>query len=132
VVASFCSMIAHGRAIFSDAVDPHRVGAQLAANALRAVNRSMKIRDRHDASHFLDVHYGEVVADPLKQIRRIYDFLGLELSPESEQTMRQWQGSNPQHKHGVHRYVLEDFGLDAARLAEQFAPYRERFEIPSE
>ena len=132
VVASFCSMIAHGRAVFSDVVDPHQVGAQLAANALRAVNRSMEIRDRNDASHFLDVHYGDVVGDPLKQIRRIYDFLGLELSPETEQTMRQWQGSNPQHKHGVHRYRLEDFGLDPARLAEQFAPYRERFEIPSE
>lgn len=132
VVASFCSMIAHGRAVFSDVVDPHQVGAQLATNALRAVNRSMAIRDRSDGSHFVDVHYADVVADPLKQVRRIYDFLELDLSPETEDTMRQWQVRNPQHKHGVHRYQLEDFGLDPVRLAEQFAPYRERFEIPSE
>jgi hypothetical protein len=132
VVASFCSMIAHGRGVFSDAVDPHQVGAQLSAAAVRAVNRSMEVRAGVDARHFVDVHYADLMADPLKQIRRIYEFLGLELTAETEGSMRQWQGHNPQHKHGVHRYQLEDFGLDRERLAEQFKPYCERFGVASE
>jgi hypothetical protein len=134
VVASFCSMIAHGRGVFSDDVDPKRVGAQLGATAVRAVNRSMAIRSAAgaDASQFMDVHYTDLVADPMKQIRRIYDFLGLPLTAETEETMRQWQGRNPQHKHGVHRYQLEDFGLDREELAEQFKPYCERFGVASE
>lgn len=130
VVASFCSMISHGRAVFSDEVDPRQVGAQLAATAVRAVNRSMATRASSDASQFLDVHYADLVSDPLKQIGRIYDFLGLELTPDTEQTMRDWQKRNPQHKHGVHHYRLADFGLDREQLVEQFRPYCERFEIP--
>ncbi len=51
---------------------------------------------------------------------------------ETERTMRQWCDHNPQHKHGVHHYQLEDFGLDRERLAEQFRPYCDRFEVPGE
>ena len=132
VVASFCSMITHGRAVFSNEVDPHVVGAQLGATAVRAVNRTMELRDGADASQFLDVHYADLVNDPMKQIRRIYDFLEIELCPATEETMRQWQRHNPQHKHGVHSYQLEDFGLDRVRLAEEFKPYRDRFDVPAE
>ena len=92
----------------------------------------MELRAGADPSQFLDVHYADLVADPMKQIRRIYDFLGLELSDETEQTMRQWRGRNRQHRHGVHRYQLEDFGLDPERLAAQFKPYCERFGMSSE
>ena len=31
---------------------------------------------------------------------------------------------NPQHQHGVHRYRLDDFGLDAATVNRHFAGYR--------
>ena len=46
--------------------------------------------------------------------------------------MRRWKSRNPQHKYGVHQYQLEDFGLDRARLVEQFKPYCERFEVHCE
>ena len=37
---------------------------------------------------------------------------------------RGWLARNPQHKHGVHRYELADFGLDAATVNHHFAGYR--------
>jgi len=132
VVASFCSMMGHGRAMFSDRVDPHEIGAQLGEKAVRAVSRAMTSRDRAGDASFLDVVYDDLVSDPLKQIRRIYDFLGLRLMPETESAMRHWIGGNPQDRHGVHRYRLEDFGLDRASLEPRFAPYCERFGIRSE
>ena len=132
VVPSFCSMMSHGRRIFSDDVDPHEVGAQLFEKALRAVTRSMQVREQFGSDSFLDVAYAELVSDPLKQIRRIYDFIGTELVPEAEEAMQHWLDGNPQNKHGVHRYRASDFGLDESELDRRFEPYRERYGIPAE
>lgn len=132
VVASFCSMMAHGRALFSDRVDPHEVGAQLGERAVRAVTRAMAVRDRAAQAAFLDVAYADLLADPQKQIRRIYDFLGLSLAPATEISMQRWIAANPQDRRGVHHYRLEDFGLDRARLEPRFEPYRSRFGVPTE
>jgi hypothetical protein len=40
--------------------------------------------------------------------------------------------ANPQHKHGVHRYRLEDFGLNRDRERLRFADYVSAFQIPEE
>ena len=132
VVASYASMMAHGRAVFSDRVDANEVGAQLAGRAVRAVTRAMEVRERAPAQSFLDVAYRDLLADPLKEIRRIYDFLGLPLAPATEASMQRWLAANPQNKRGVHRYRLEDFGLDRAKLERSFEPYRQRFGIQRE
>jgi hypothetical protein len=132
VVPSFCSMMTHGRRIFSDAVDPREVGAQLSEKAVRAVNGSMAARERLGPESFLDVAYRDLVSDPLKEIRRIYDFIGTDFGPEAERSMQGWLGQNPQNKHGVHRYQLSDFGIDRDELNRRFGDYRERFGIEPE
>ena len=132
VVPSFCSMMAHGRRLFSDDVDPLAVGRQFHHKALDGVTRAITARDTLPADAFIDVAYRDLVTDPMKQIRRIHDFLGLSLRPDTEEAMRTWRSSNPQNKHGVHRYRLEDFGLDRARLEGDFARYRARFDVEQE
>jgi len=127
VVGSFCSMITHSRGVFSAAVDPNEVGAQLGEKAVRAVTDAMQVRDRVDPASFLDVAYTDLVSDPMKEIRRIYDFIGFELAPGTLAAMERWRGGNPQNKHGVHRYALEDFGLDRAELERRFEPYCTRY-----
>jgi len=131
-VASFCSMMAHSRAMFSDRVDPIEIGKQFSSKAIRAVERSMKARARLDPGAFLDVLYQDVVADPLKEVRRVYDFIGLELEPETEAIMQLWLRNNTQTKHGVHGYRLEDFGLDRESLDPHFEAYRSQYGVPVE
>ncbi len=132
VAASYCSMITHGRRVFSDHVDPREVGHQLSEGAVRGVSRAMAARDTLGEERFLDIAYADLVTDPIKQLRRIYEFLGTELTPATLAEVEAHRGENPQHKHGVHRYRLEDFGIDRARLAERFGPYRARFDVPEE
>jgi hypothetical protein len=132
VVASFSSMMAHGRRVFSDDVDPLAVGRQLHHKSLDGVTRAMASREKLPASSFIDVHYQDLLADPMKEIRRIYDFLGLSLSAETDRSMQEWRTGNPQNKHGMHRYHLEDFGLDREVLRRDFAPYRACFQIVEE
>ena len=131
-VASFCSMMAHSRAMFSDGVDAREIGAQFGAKAIRAVERVMDVRRRMGPDSFLDVLYQDVVADPLKEARRVYDFIGLELQPETEAAMQQWRSDNRQTKHGTHHYRLEDFGLSRSSLDPEFEAYRGRFGVPIE
>ncbi len=131
-VASFCSMMAHTRAMFCDDVDPYEVGEQFGAKAVRAIERLVSARERRSPSAFLDVLYADLVADPLKEVRRVYDFIGLELASATEAAMRHWLAENEQTRHGVHLYRLADFGLDRAGLDPHFAPYRTRFGVPAE
>lgn len=131
-VASFCSMMAHSRAMFSDRVDADEVGAQFGAKAIHAVECVLDVRGRRGSDSFIDVLYQDVVADPLKQIRRVYDFIGQDLTPETEAAMQQWRAEHSQTKHGTHRYRLEDFGLDRSTLDPKFEAYRERFGVPIE
>ncbi len=129
---SFCSMLSHARGIFSDRVDPREVGRQWTHKQVRMVERAMAVRDRVGAEPFADVSYTALIADPIKQVRRIYYFLELDLAPETDRRMKAWISGNPQHRLGRHGYRLEDFALDRADLERRFAAYRERFDVSRE
>ncbi len=45
-------------------------------------------------------------------VRRIYEHFDLELTPAAEAAMQRFLLANPKNKDGVHRYSLEEFGLD--------------------
>ncbi|MGH0035260.1 MAG: sulfotransferase family protein [Myxococcota bacterium] len=132
VTASFCSMISHARGLSSDRVDPREVGAHWSRKQLRMVTRGMATRDRMGEGAFIDVHYADLLADPLKQVRRIYEFLELPLADPTERAMQAWIAGHPQHRHGRHRYRLADFGLDRTVLDRDFGGYCERFGVATE
>lgn len=109
-MASFCSMVAHGRGVFSDSVDPHEVGRHWLRKVRRMGLRALQIRKRHP-DRFVDVAYAELVRDPLAQIERIYAAQGEALGFRARAAMQELDARDVQHRHGVHRYALEDFGL---------------------
>jgi len=39
---------------------------------------------------------------------------------------------NPQNKHGVHRYALEDYGLDPVAEKRRFQSYTDYFRLGTE
>lgn len=92
----------------------------------RALRRCMEVRESHE-DRFIDVWFADAMRDPLAQIRRIYDFAGMELTPEAEANMRQWRVDNARDKRVAHSYSLEQFGLSERGIQRDFAAYRERF-----
>jgi hypothetical protein len=68
----------------------------------------------------------------MKEVRRIYGFLGYEVRPETIETMNAFHSQNPKDKRGVHRYGPGDFGLSREQLDRDFAPYREHCGIVRE
>jgi hypothetical protein len=132
VVPSFCSMMAHARRLFSDDVDLEAVGRQIRAKQSKGVTDAMEARRTLPSDAFLDVHYADLMRDPMKEVRRIYDFLDYELRPEAVEAMNAFRGENPKDKRGVHRYGPEAFGLTRAQLDADFAAYREHYGIARE
>ncbi len=131
-MASFSSMITHGRGIFSDEVDPREVGAHWSRKIYRMIDRGMDTRDGPHAAQFLDVSYYDLLKNPMREVERIYDFVGRELTPAIRGRVDSSRGENKQHKYGRHSYRLEDFGLRAEDVERSVARYRTRFAIPHE
>jgi hypothetical protein len=127
VVPSFCSMIAHGRGVFSDAIDPHEIGASWLRKGARMVSRAMAARERLGAGRFFDVKYGDFVRAPIETVKRIVERAGLDFTPEAERAVREAALHEKKDRHGVHRYALADFGLTDGDVDRAFADYRERF-----
>ncbi len=96
------------------------------------VDRLIDFRDRHGDAGFVDVHYRDLVGDPVGTIGRIYGHFGDSLTEEAATAMQEHLASHPQGKHGAHAYTLADFGLDERAVRERFAAYVERFDIEEE
>jgi hypothetical protein len=113
--------------IYSDQADPREVGRQWADKFARGMAHTMAVRDRLGDERFLDLWFSDTVAQPLEEIRRIYDFLGMELTPQASAEMARWRDFNRRELRPPHEYTLAQFGFSEAGLKAQFAAYRSRF-----
>jgi hypothetical protein len=89
--------------------------------------KGMRARDRIGEERFLDISYHDVMANPVRTVERIYRRFGLEMSEAHRSAIATWLAQNPQTKHGVHRYAMDEFGLSREATNRQFADYLDRF-----
>jgi len=131
VVPSTASLHVELRSIFSDTVDPAAVGAEVSRRWAVGMERALQARDATPdaASRFYDVQYADLLCDPIATVRRLYLHFGAQLSEATESRMRSFLARNPKDKHGRHRYSLDQFGLDADEVLQQYASYRQRFGV---
>jgi Sulfotransferase family len=134
VLSSVASLTAVLRGAFSDHVDLSEIGSEVAQHWSDGLERLFHSRaDRGFGSErFFDVHYRELVEDPLATVRRLYANFDLPVSAAAEARMRQHLAENPKDKYGSHAYSLATFGLDPDDLRHRFKAYTEYFGIQSE
>ncbi len=89
-----------------------------------AIQRLMNLRDRIGPSRFYDIAFRKFMADPISQIRGLYQWLGWELSDDTIKRMQAWQANNPK---GSHQVTLQKYGLDAQSVTETYRFYTQRF-----
>ncbi|MFN8626952.1 MAG: sulfotransferase [Candidatus Binatia bacterium] len=114
-----------------DEIDPRLVGAWSQAHWAEALRHCMRVRDATPAGRFIDIDFRAQVRDAIGEVRRIYQFLGLELSADTERQMRWWVEENRRDKRAPHEYTLDMFGLTAEGLRSSFAEYRRRYIAPN-
>ncbi len=131
VVPSTCSLLATFRGLYSDSVQPHRLGPLVIENVVgRRLDATLRARKAYPG-RMMDVVYRRLVRDPVGTVREIYERFGLPWSAETDRNVRDWLARNPRDKHGRHRYSLEQFGLDRAEVERMFPGYPESFGRPA-
>ncbi|PVZ52248.1 sulfotransferase [Pseudomonas sp. B1(2018)] len=112
--------------LYSDKADAEAVGEQWNRRMARALRHGMAVRERMPPECFLDVHFEDTVAEPQAVVERIYQFAGLQLTPQTRSAMAQWLQANGREKRAVHHYSPGQFGLSEEILQRDYAEYRTR------
>ncbi len=121
-----------GMTLRPDAVDYQALGRD-AMNQMKVhVERPLRARDRIGDARFFHMYYHEMMRDPIDVMRRIYDWAGDELTPETEGRMRKWLADHPQDHYGVNTYRLDEYGLTVEQLTPIFTEYLDTFDIELE
>jgi hypothetical protein len=134
-LASNCSLTNMLRAGTSPHADPHQIGRDMFELVRQHIDRLVTFdiaESATSASRLIHVDYYQLVDTPEPVMAGVFETLGLEWTTDVEESVRSWREDNPKGKRGAHEYHLEDYGLDRASVADAFAPYIERFDIPSE
>lgn len=133
VIGSVCSLTWNAIVRDSDSVKPDWIGQEWLTKTERMLHKTMAVRaEQVPAENQYDIQYADITADWQQAMQGIYDFLGIDFDDHAKTGMQGWLNSNTQHKHGAHKYKLEDFGLTSEQVDQQLMFYREQFSIPYE
>ena len=111
--------------IYSDDADPVVAGRTWSERMRRGLEQTMHVR-RAAPAQFLDVQFHDTVKQPLDVVRRIYAFIGWDLTAEVLGRMRAWLVEDEKSHGAVHEYTPEQFGLSEAQIGRDFATYRQQ------
>ena len=134
VIPSLASLYANMRSIATEDLQQRRLGPQTLETWSAYLEEGIRRRaSRPDAAEqILDVHYRELVADPIGSVRRIYRHFDLPLENAVLARMRAYLAQNPRHRHGVHRYDHASYGLEPAAIDTAFKRYCDYYGVERE
>ena len=134
-LASNCSLTHMLRVGTSPNADQRQIGRDMLELVRQHVDRLVAFDIEQEAvgsSRLVHVDYYGLVDAPEAVMPRVFEAIDLDWTPEVDERIRAWRAENPKGRRGTHEYRLDDYGLDRATVAEAFAGYIERFDIPSE
>jgi Sulfotransferase family len=129
---SFCSLMKMGSQAFGAQPDIEWLGENYPWQAVQHANRVMDAREKLADERIIDVHYADLLRDPIATMRKLYKSLGDEFTPAAESRMRLWLADNPQEKFGKHEYKLAQFGLTPEKVRGMFERYLSEYEVERE
>jgi Sulfotransferase family len=132
VLGSVCSLIHAMHELTGRPPEARAIGeAELAAWS-EAMRRLLAVRARIGDARFADVHFNDLVADPVAAIARAYERLAIPFTSAAEREIAAYAAAHPRGRLGEHRYRLEDWGLDRAGVHAAFSFYTDRCGVERE
>ena len=122
-VPSYASFVSSIFPAAAGELDLTRLGREVSDHLRIGMENAIKARRRIGEDRFLDVHHVDLIRDPRGTIRRVYEFLGLNLDHTTEFMMKEWQARNRSGAHGAHKYAPADFGLSAGQIRSDYDFY---------
>jgi hypothetical protein len=132
-LASNCSLSALLRRFTAERVDLRELGREMKDMILTYLQRLVDFDEQFGGTgRIAHVDYTTVVEQPETVMTEVFEQLGLEMTSTVRESITAWRRDNPPGKRGSHDYALDDYGLDAREVAEEYAFYIDRFDVPAE
>ena len=105
--------------------------AQLASGYAYLYQREIEQRASGELpdERFVDVHFDALVRDPVGTVEDVYGRLGWSFTDEARSAVSRYAASKPKDSRGVHRYSLDEIGLDGREERERFRFYTEHYGV---
>ena len=118
----------------TDDVDVDGAAQNIQAVFAAGLNGSVDLRTSGavPAERFVDVHFTELMSDPVSTLRAAYARMGRDFTDNHAAAVLDYLAHKPKGKFGVHRYQPEDWGFTAESLREAMAPYIDHFNVTRE
>mmetsp|Transcript_50562 Transcript_50562/g.126763 ORF Transcript_50562/g.126763 Transcript_50562/m.126763 type:complete len:558 (-) Transcript_50562:424-2097(-) len=125
-VASWCSLVRSVRKNFMEEVDLDAVGQQELDAMASMVDHSMHFRARnpHLKKQFFDVHYDDLLGDPVGTVKKIYRHFNIPATKRAVDRMQAMVNENRKNRDKFkHPYSLEDVNLTEEDVRETLKRY---------
>jgi hypothetical protein len=128
-LASNARLCAALRSIGSDDVSPVDIATRSVRDFQRGLDSGLRARASRPGS-FHDVRYSDLVRQPVREVKRIYEAFGMTWSDEIERRMTRWMENNAHaHRSSPREDAAPDIGPSSVEVKATFAAYCERFQI---
>ena len=135
VMASAMSILFATAWVRSDEIDAEAMlGWFSGENCCYLLDGASALRDNGtlSASNLYDMRYSDFIKEPFEVIPALYQHFELPFNSEAEARMRAYLDAKPKGARGAHHYSFADTGFDLQSERARFAPYQERYGVPSE
>lgn len=120
--ASSFSMRGRSRMIFNEHMDTEYMSGKWPLQLSLHVNRPLQLAQQRP-NDFYNLYYDDLLANPIKQMQDVYDWLRFEWNEATDAGMADWLAANPQNKFGTHTYSLSEWGFTRQELEPYFSEY---------
>lgn len=133
VIPSVAALLVMMRKASSDSAPPPD---KIAVGNLRAfaegLMKAIEFRKQSRMSErFCDVHFRQLVSDPIGTVERVYAHFDLALSSEARHAMQVWL-RDPANHTPKGRHVLSEYGLDDTMIDNAFGAYMDHYGVARE
>jgi hypothetical protein len=117
----------------TDQIDLPKLAAAIEATFAFALNAVAERRAKRELpDRFVDVHFQQLMRDPVAALRAAYERMGRPFRAEHAEAIRRYLAEKPKGKFGVHQYTPEEWGFTAEGLRRSLAPYVSHFGVALE
>ncbi len=123
VLLSVSDVYADIGAMFTDSLDRAYIGRLNVEQWSTGVERVITFRQNEGNDRFYDIDFRAMQADPIGEVRGLYEWLDEPVSDPFEERMQQWVEVNSAHREPANRSDPKAFGLDLDVIRPLFADY---------
>jgi hypothetical protein len=123
VMLSVADVYADIGSTFTDHLDRDYIGRVNVEQWSTGIERVIKFRDGGGNDRFYDIDFLAMRADPIAEVRGLYEWLGQPVSEEFEGRMRKWSNANAANREPSQHSDPAIYGLDLDLVRPRFADY---------